>query len=203
MWIIYKHTCIETGKYYIGQTVTDLVSRWNKHIKAAQNVKDKNYNTYFNKAIRKYGTENWNHQVIEQGLENKEDADEREIFWIALFCATNRKLGYNLRSGGARGRQSQETKDKISNANKGRKPSIQTIAASVKARRLLAVSEEYRQKISRAHRGKEPGNKITFTDEQIKSILADKRGYREICKDYGCSTMPIQRIKKQNNGVYK
>jgi len=119
-WIIYKITNKINGKYYIGQTKTTEKIRWKKHIDVAIHP-SKNYNTYFSKAIRKYGKENWKIEIIEKNIENTETADDREIFWIAIFCSNNPKFGYNSTSGGKKYISNQWVKDKISKSKIGKK----------------------------------------------------------------------------------
>lgn len=73
-WIIYKHICIEDGKYYIGYTKNTIEKRWKQHkIRADKNKS----NTYFDNALRFYPKEDsWKHEIIECGIENQNDAKE-------------------------------------------------------------------------------------------------------------------------------
>ena len=62
----------------------------------------KNYlgsGTVLNKAIKKYGTENFSRLIIEECY-SKEELNVREIFWIDYYDATNNKQFYNIASGG-------------------------------------------------------------------------------------------------------
>ena len=110
--LIYKTTNNLDGKIYIGQ--------------------EKNYNSkyfgsgiYLNRAIKKYGLENFTKEIIEDKIETKKMLDEREIFWIEFFDSRNSEKGYNIASGGQGGDfLSQELKDKrgikISEMKKGK-----------------------------------------------------------------------------------
>ena len=84
------YTCKFNGKVYIGRTCRKLHQR--------AGYKGKNYNqcTYFWNAIQKYGWENFEPTILEEGLDAKE-ASNREIFWIKEYDATNRDKGYNIR----------------------------------------------------------------------------------------------------------
>jgi group I intron endonuclease len=62
MVIIYKITNQLTSKCYIGWTSQRLEQRWDQHKKLAQKNID---NRPFYNAIRKYGTDVWNLEVVE------------------------------------------------------------------------------------------------------------------------------------------
>lgn len=52
---IYLVTCELTGKWYFGQTIKSIQSRFNEHFRSAQRGSDHK----FHRAIRKYGEENF------------------------------------------------------------------------------------------------------------------------------------------------
>lgn len=90
---IYIHTNKIDGKVYIGQTSqTDLTRRWcgghgYKHC------------DYFQNAIKKYGWNGFNHEILETGL-TQEQANEQEVYYISLYNSANPKFGYNIKGGG-------------------------------------------------------------------------------------------------------
>jgi len=118
---VYKLTNKQNGKIYIGITNQGVATRWCKHCSDARS----NSPFPLHNAIRKYGKENFQIEIIEV-IKNK-DYDylkERECFWIKEFDSYNRKLGYNLTLGGdgTFGRfHSEKTKEKIREKAKGRK----------------------------------------------------------------------------------
>lgn len=95
IWKIYKHTNKINGKCYIGQTCRKNPNeRWNN---------GKGYNkAVFAKAIEKYGWENFEHEIIEDGIMSEEEANKREIYWIKYYnaYAGNPNGGYNMTRGG-------------------------------------------------------------------------------------------------------
>lgn len=91
-FVIYKHVNKINGKVYIGQTCQKLSARWRK----GEGYKS---STYFYRAIQKYGWDNFEHVVLECGL-NENEVDEREKFWIKYLNATDQRYGYNLSNGG-------------------------------------------------------------------------------------------------------
>lgn len=86
--VIYCLTDGINNKKYVGQTV-DLKRRIEQH---------KRDNLYVDKAIRKHGWENCKIEVLEE-CENREQLNEREIFWIAELKSKSPN-GYNLTDGG-------------------------------------------------------------------------------------------------------
>ena len=80
MYKIYKHTCKVNGKSYIGQTSsTDIKNdRW-------QNGAGYKQCTVFYRAIKKYGWDNFTHEIIEDNIETLEQANEREHYWIMHY----------------------------------------------------------------------------------------------------------------------
>ena len=74
---IYKHTNKTNGMVYIGQTKQKPEKRW-------LNGNGYSANTPFGKAIAEFGWDNFEHEIIEV-LDNPEEADERERYWIKHY----------------------------------------------------------------------------------------------------------------------
>lgn len=91
MYTVYKHTT-PSGKVYIGTTSKKPEYRW-------KNGKGYMSNRRFCDAIRKYGWENIEHEVISTGLD-KGQAYAMEVELIAKYDATNPAKGYNISIGG-------------------------------------------------------------------------------------------------------
>ena len=73
-------------------------------------------------AMRKYGFEEFHFSILEDGITTKEALDSREKYYIQLYSATDKNYGYNVELGGnSVGKHSEETKRKISEAQKGEK----------------------------------------------------------------------------------
>lgn len=144
--VIYKITNKINGKSYVGKTTMLLNQRMASHRCA---------DTVIGKAIRKYGWENFNVEVLEE-CETAEQLNEREIFWIAaLNCKTPN--GYN-RSNGGDGptgySHSDEARAKLSAAGKGRKKSPEHRAKIGAGNRGKKQTPEAKAKIAVAHKGK-------------------------------------------------
>lgn len=95
LYTIYKHTNKLNGKCYVGQTVHTPEKRWQGHLHGAAHGS----NMVFHRALRKYGPDVWDHEVLEEVL-TKADANTCEIKWIALLNSTHPRIGYNRTSGG-------------------------------------------------------------------------------------------------------
>ena len=63
MYYIYKFTNKTNGKIYIGQT-NNIQKRKNGHKSESFNEKSAGYNLPFHAAIRKYGWENFNFDIL-------------------------------------------------------------------------------------------------------------------------------------------
>jgi group I intron endonuclease len=86
--IVYKHTCTVNGKSYIGLTVKPMMERWNEHWSDANRKPRRK----FFAALRKYGKENWTHEILFES-DDPEQIIEREIEFIKIFDSV--KNGYN------------------------------------------------------------------------------------------------------------
>lgn len=93
-YIVYKHTNMVDGKVYIGITRQEVGRRWQK----GYGYKG----TYFWNAIKKYGWENFTHEILLDGLTKKE-ACEAEKRLIQEYQSNCRENGYNISAGGQTG----------------------------------------------------------------------------------------------------
>jgi len=126
IFIIYKTTNLVNGKIYVGQHNTSA---------------DDGYLGSGNLillAIKKYGRENFIRETLEYC--NSVSVDVKETHWILKLEATNKKIGYNIKSQGQKiydrlngikhpmygKHHTNETKNKISQKMKGNKLSEKT-----------------------------------------------------------------------------
>lgn len=169
---IYVFTNKINGKQYVGQTI-NIEDRYKQHRKDSKN-KDKKPNSIFYRAIRKYGFDNFDFKVIETDIDISE-IHEREKFWIKELN-TMKPNGYNLTEGGEGTfgyRHTEESKKKMSEMKKGvpAKPkSEETRRKLSEANRGKKLSEETKIKIGNANRGRK------LTDEHKKRISETQKG---------------------------
>lgn len=96
-YIVYKITNKNNGKVYIGLTNKTLQKRWRAHCNSAFSEND---SYVFHKAIKKYGEDSFNKEILESGLTENE-AKEKEIFYIKKFNSYySNGCGYNMTFGG-------------------------------------------------------------------------------------------------------
>lgn len=194
-YTVYKHTS-PSGKVYIGITSQSAEKRWG-------------YNGYgyngqpFFSAVLKYGWDNIKHEILFTNL-TQEEAERKEIELIKLYNSNKSEYGYNADNGGfSVGRCGEQTKKKISEANKGRIAWNKGIPRTDEEKRKMSLghigktkgkkngnygkpmSEEAKRKSSEAHKGKIPWNKGKHISESQKTILRGRNSMSVICVETG------------------
>lgn len=157
---IYKITS-PSGKVYIGQS-TEIDNRWKYYSKVKCKDQPKLYNS-----LKKYSWEKHMSEVIEECL--IEQLDEKEIFYKQQFInefGWNKALFCHLIDGKG-GYKSQETKDKISKANKGRKHSTESCLKKSMSLMGRIESEETKKLKSKSNMGVSRGKGIPKSKEHI------------------------------------
>lgn len=91
---IYKVIYVPEDKVvYVGQSI-NIEERFKQH-KYVMNCKNElAYDTHFYRALRKYGIENFQFEIIEEC--QQEDLDEREIYWISYFDTFNNRYNSTI-----------------------------------------------------------------------------------------------------------
>ena len=151
---IYKITNQINGKIYIGKHSTNNL--------------DDGYmgsGILICKAEKKYGLENFTKEYL-AFCDTEEKLNWFEKFYIKKYKA--REVGYNLTDGGDGHLgfiMSEETKQKLSEANKGK-----TLSEETKQKLRKPKTEETKQKLSEAKKGK------TFSEEHKQKLSEAKKG---------------------------
>ncbi len=104
--IIYRATNKVNGKSYAGLTKQSI----NKPIcdcwgllerrKYSHGNGSKKQNHHFAKALRKYGVDGFNWNVVEEIFTNLKELNAREKYWIAYLRLREKSFGYNMMEGG-------------------------------------------------------------------------------------------------------
>lgn len=160
--IIYLITNTLNNKQYVGKTILGLDARWSSHRASANGGSS----YYFHRAIRKYGPDVFDCEVLEEATDDT--LDDRERYWIAEL-----KPAYNMTSGGEggdywRGKEfsvehrrklsdalrrrkrspmSEEQKEKLRKVNLGKKASVETKIKMSKKRKGVPHSPEHTAKL--------------------------------------------------------
>jgi group I intron endonuclease len=134
-FLLYKVTCRENGKVYIGITKKTAEGRWRAHCRAARS--GKNVGSLLHAAIMRLGEDAFDMEALAT-FETWEDACAAECEMIKSFDSFN--TGYNATKGGE--------------GTIGFKPSAKTRALLSKIRRGKPKSEEHKAAIGAGNRGK-------------------------------------------------
>lgn len=104
MFEIYKITNSLDGKVYIGLTSKTADMRFGQHCK--HSGRDLRYApkrfkrpSTVQRAIRVYGEQNFSLEVIDRA-ESREEAWQKERYWIRVYKSNDRRFGYNRTRGG-------------------------------------------------------------------------------------------------------
>lgn len=160
-YYLYKHICPK-GKIYIGITKQEPHLRW----KNGHGYSD---NQYFTRAIKKYGWDNFKHEIIYSKL-TKEEAENKEKNLISFYKSNIREFGYNIQKGGSvNEKHSEETKRKISQSLMGIKN-----PRYGKNFKGYSLSEEIKRKLSISHKGQIPVNKCAVLQFDKNKNLINK-----------------------------
>lgn len=157
MYLVYKHTS-PSGKSYIGYT-----SNYEQRCVAHQ--RPHNMCRAFAAAIKKYGWDNFLHEVLYDNLTASE-ATRREKQSINEY-GTMVPFGYNLTAGGDGGKLCELSRARLSAALRGR-----------------IVSDETKVRMSIAHMGKHTGPKSDSHRQKLAEVLRRVKPNGERLKGY-------------------
>lgn len=150
------------GKAYVGITSQDVEARWRR----GEGYK----NQFVYKAILKYGWDEILHRVLISGM-TKEEAEEKEMYYISALKTNRLEYGYNVANGGnCYGTHSEETKRKIAESNAKRVCTEETRRKIRQGNIGKTLTEEQKEKISKSLQGR------AFTQEHRDRISAAKKG---------------------------
>lgn len=189
-WIVYKHTS-PSNKVYIGITSRDPKRRFCCNGQGYKN------NFHFWSAIKKYGWENFKHEIIKEGL-SFDEACETEKRLISEYKSFDSRFGYNIALGGQGFLMTDEQRAELSDRQKKfySDPSIRK-KVSIRSKGMWADenfrnnhigekhpmyghthTEEARQKISEARRGKPTTKGKVWTLEERQHMSEVQMGHK-------------------------
>ena len=148
--VIYKATNNITGESYIGYTTKGLEGREGRKSRHKGSA-DREDGFYFQRAIKKYGWNNFRWFLLESNITDFTLLKQLEIYWIKEFD-TKYPNGYNLTNGGDGTlgfHHTKESKRKMSEAKKGK-------ITWMKGKKH---TEESKRKMGESHKGCIPWNK--------------------------------------------
>jgi group I intron endonuclease len=127
---VYKYQNKIDVKLYIGSSI-DIQKRWKSH--RDELIKNNHENCYLQRAITKYGIENFEFRVLEI-VEDKTKLIEREQYYLDLYKSYLPKNGYNICKVAGLGSQlgltrSDSSKQLMSLAKKGKPGNLNAVEA--------------------------------------------------------------------------
>ena len=160
-YFVYRHTLKKDGRIYIGITKQKPEHRWNN----GEGYRTGDYHTRFYNAIKKYGWDNFDHEILYDGL-TCDEAKAKEIELIEKYHTRDKKHGFNTLKGGDLGgsgvKQSEETIEKRRKKLIGQKRSQETKNKISEWHKN--APKEYRDSLSKSQMGKK------LTEKQKKQI---------------------------------
>lgn len=175
-YLVYKHTS-PSGKSYIGIT--------NNYTRRCYAHRDPNSGcAAFAAAVKKYGWNNFTHEILVKGI-TLDEANTLETKFI-LEYDTLSPNGYNLTTGGGVTTLSEETRQKISKSNTGKKH-----------------TDEAKQKIAAYRKGKPTGTGGRGGKGGIWFVVTDPAGaehrvnnLHNFCKQNGLTSTNMYDVAK-------
>ncbi len=207
---IYKITNTLNGKAYVGQSV-DIKRRWGSY---KNTQKDAAHELMIDRAIKKYGINNFTFGILEQCT--KQELNDREEFWIKELN-TFSKNGYNLNTGGRKPTEiSEETRKRQSKAHLGKKRTAQAIEKQKQSFRLVLENTDIKQRMSVSQKKRirrtesyekcsETWKKKIITREfRLRRSLIAMQGRKIVCsngKTYSTMMEAIEDVGLSNSSI--
>ena len=192
MYTVYQHKNKINGKVYIGITSQKPEQRW-----SSQGCNYKS-SPHFYSAIQKYGWDNFEHNILFTDL-TKEQACLKEQELIKEYNSMNREFGYNSTSSGDIFTMNEETKQKISQAmirnqnGLGHPCSEEKKEKISNAQKGRKFTEEHKQKLSEAAK-----NRHVPCSEEKKQILKEKSHKKSVyCEELDKIFESVQECSRQ------
>lgn len=198
-------------KVYIGQTVRTLSERIEDYRKESLYYPD---SRPIIRAMARYGFQNFYWEVLEDGIIDLDELDQKERQYIQEYQCLCSQNGYNVEKGGrGKGKHSEETKKKIGDAQRGEKnhrfgkcgketynsrPVIDLTTGKIYESACLAAKDtklnfSHVCAVARGTRGSTGHRVFRYIDEQQNIIQPDNIPY---IKDNYTKTLILPEYKK-------
>lgn len=203
MGIIYRAKCLINGKCYIGKTTNSLNKRKNVHLYMAfnKNENKKNILPKFYRALRKYGSNSFEWEIIKDNIPNK-DLNLCEMWFIATF--DTKVNGYNTTYGGEETTYDSLTEEqkiarnkKISKAIKGKKHNLSEKERKNRSKRMKENSKLHPRGVNHRLFGIGLGKEIYELVSKRMTGENNPSSYVFIMKKNNCSLEEAKEIRKK------
>jgi len=207
--IVYLLVNAKNGKEYVGQTICTLEKRWARH---RWDCTLKRVRMAITAAISKYGEEAFERSVLCE-CQSQSELDKMEVYYIKER-STLSPNGYNLSMGGnGKGKMSEESKRKVSEANKGRVFTKVHREKLSKSHMGQTISEKERQRRRDFMKGKQPNaealaNSIkscskTYLVELPDGEETEVTNMAQYCRENRLSTSKMSQLSTGKRKTYK
>lgn len=202
---VYRITNKVNGKVYIGQTI-NFGKRSKEHFSTLR--KNIHRNQYLQHAFNKYGEESFQIDILKLCPHDK--LDEFEIYYMKKYDSLNKKVGYNMLTGGNERRiVPEEVRKKISAAHKGRRNTIEHNKNIGLGRKGIVIPLEDIMKANKTKRENqiqwgESNPNAVLSNEEVELLILDMLNgstVEDVMKKYNCSRQTVYGIAR--NRTYK
>lgn len=160
---IYMITNCKNGMIYIGQT-RDFYRRIANYKLQSSDKYERQYGMY--RIVKEEGFDNFRFKLLEKCL--PEELNEKEIYYIEKYDATNPNIGYNRQGGGGVYKMKIETRNRMSFSHFGLKET--GITKRKKSKKVAAYNPETGSLII-AESGKLLGDKLGYGKDIISHAI--------------------------------
>lgn len=212
-YVIYKATCLVNQKSYIGKT-KNFNKRYNSHKSSSNNIKEKDFNSVFHRAIRKYGFENFKWEIIYQSNDELFVTYIMESYFIKIFntyIGIPNNRGYNMTTGGEglsgfkKPAISNHTRKLMSISQTGKILTENHKSNISQSNKGHITTQETKDKISKANKGRKYTDEVKLKIYCKKYIIIFPNGnketivnLKEFCKE---NNLHDSCMNKVSNGI--